>query len=212
MNNYFVKKNNKLNNYNSLNFFMTAQILLASASPRRSELLHQLGVCFQIYAPNIDETPFIHEDPLDYVQRMAESKAIASMQVNNNTIPILTADTVVVLHQQIMGKPQDYADAIAMLTALSGHTHYVYSAICVLTDQIYQAVSISEVRFKSLTEKEIIAYCQTKEPWDKAGAYAVQGLAAMFIEHIKGSFSGIMGLPLFETAQLLRQAGVILPI
>jgi septum formation protein len=187
---------------------MTAQIILASASPRRQELLDQINVTYNVYPVDIDETPKINEAPLAYVQRIAAEKSAACKARLNPEIPILAADTTVVLGSLIMGKPKDQADALAMLMQLSGKTHQVYSAVSVRGREHGQAVSMTEVTFKCLSEPEILAYWQSGEPLGKAGSYAIQGLGALFVQAIKGSFSGVVGLPLFETAQLLSNQGV----
>ena len=187
---------------------MTAQIILASASPRRQELLDQINVTYTVYPVDIDETPRVNESPLAYVQRLAAEKSAACKARLNPDIPILAADTTVVLGDMIMGKPKDQADALTMLMQLSGKSHQVYSAISVRGREHGQAVSVTEVTFRHLTEQEILAYWHSGEPLDKAGSYAIQGLGALFVEAIKGSFSGVMGLPLFETAELLSNQGV----
>jgi len=188
---------------------LTQQIILASASPRRRELLEQIGVSYRVKAVDIDETPLLNELPLAYVERIAAEKSAACHNVVDVVdIPVLAADTAVVLNGQIMGKPHDFEHACKMLQALSGSTHLVYSAVSLRTGQHRQAVSITEVAFRNLSNREITAYWQTGEPLDKAGAYAIQGAASIFVESIKGSFSGVMGLPLFETAQLLEQQGI----
>jgi septum formation protein len=187
---------------------MTVQLILASASPRRKELLDQIQVNYRIYPVDLDETPLPDEIPLDYVQRLAAEKSAACLARLNTDIPVLAADTAVVLDAVIMGKPRDQADALSMLTQLSGKTHRVYSAISLRGREHYQAVSITEVTFRHLTEQEILAYWQGGEPVDKAGAYAIQGVGGAFVESIKGSFSGVVGLPLFETAELLSRQGI----
>lgn len=188
---------------------MTAQLILASASPRRKELLAQLGIQCFVKAVDIDETPLPNELPLDYVQRVAAEKSAACLALYDGDLPILAADTSVVLNNQIMGKPQNQQHAQEMLLQLSGTTHQVYSAISLRRDlNHWEAVNITEVTFRKLTLAEIAAYWQTGEPCDKAGGYAIQGLGSIFIEKISGSFSGVMGLPLFETAQLLEKQGV----
>ncbi|MEI6146868.1 MAG: nucleoside triphosphate pyrophosphatase [Methylococcales bacterium] len=187
---------------------MTAQIILASASPRRQELLDQINVTYKVYPVDIDETPKTDESPLEYVQRIAAEKSAACKARLNPELPILAADTSVVLGDIIMGKPKDQADALAMLMRLSGKTHLVYSAISVRGREHGQAVSVTEVTFRHLQEQEILAYWQTGEPLGKAGSYAIQGLGAIFVESIKGSFSGVVGLPLFETVELLSNQGV----
>jgi septum formation protein len=187
---------------------MTAQIILASASPRRKELLNQIGVAYSIYAVDIDESVQSGELPLAYVQRMAAEKSAACVARIGSHLPILAADTSVVLGNVIMGKPKDKDDALSMLKRLSGTTHQVYTAISLRGNEHSQAVSITDVSFKPLTDAELDQYWQTGEPLDKAGSYAIQGLAAVFVESIRGSFSGVVGLPLFETGQLLIKQGI----
>lgn len=187
---------------------MQPQIILASASPRRSELLKQIGINHRIMAVDIDETPLANELPQAYVERVAAEKSAACQALLNDNLPVLSADTSVICDGEIMGKPVDLDHAISMLSRLSGRSHQVYSAVSLRGDNHWQALSISEVKFKPLRSEEIIAYWQTGEPCDKAGAYAIQGLASTFIESMTGSFSGVMGLPLFETAQLLAKQGI----
>lgn len=187
---------------------MTAQIILASASPRRRELLDQIKVAYRIYPVDLDETPLPNETPLDYVQRLAAEKSAACIEQLGDALPVLAADTSVVLGDVIMGKPKDRDDALAMLRQLSGKMHRVYSAISLRGREHSQAVSITEVTFRALTEAEIAAYWQSGEPADKAGSYAIQGLGGIFVESISGSFSGVVGLPLFETAELLSRQGI----
>ncbi|MGR8931170.1 MAG: Maf family protein [Gammaproteobacteria bacterium] len=187
---------------------MTAQIILASASPRRSELLNQIGIRHWVKAVDLDETPWSHESPPAYVERVASEKAAACRAMLDSRLPVLAADTSVVCDGQILGKPENLDDAVRMLSLLSGRSHQVYSAISLRGDGHWQALSVSEVWFRPLTKAEIFAYWRTGEPCDKAGAYAIQGLASVFIESITGSFSGVMGLPLFETAQLLAKEGI----
>ncbi len=187
---------------------MSVQIILASASPRRKELLDQINVSYRVYPVDLDETPWPDEAPLDYVQRVAAEKSAACKAQLDTEIPVLAADTAVILGAVIMGKPKDKADAMAMLTQLSGKTHQVYSAISLRGREHGQAVSITEVTFRCLTEQEILAYWHSGEPLDKAGSYAIQGRGGVFIESIKGSFSGVVGLPLFETAELLSKQGI----
>jgi septum formation protein len=187
---------------------MQPQIILASASPRRSELLKQIGISHRIMAVDIDETPLANESPLAYVERVAAEKSAACQVLLNDNLPVLSADTSVICDGEIMGKPVDLDHAVIMLSRLSGRSHQVYSAVSLRGDNHWQTLSISEVKFKTLSTDEIIAYWQTGEPCDKAGAYAIQGLASTFIESITGSFSGVMGLPLYETAQLLAKQGI----
>lgn len=187
---------------------MSVQIILASASPRRKELLDQIKVIYKVYPVDLDETPLPNETPLDYVQRLAaEKSAVCKAQLNTET-PVLAADTAVCWEGVIMGKPKNQADCLAMLTQLSGKTHQVYSAISLRGREHTQAVSITEVTFRCLTEREILDYWHSGEPVDKAGSYAIQGMGGVFVESIKGSFSGVVGLPLFETAELLSKQGI----
>lgn len=187
---------------------MTVQIILASASPRRQELLDQIKVRYQVCPVDIDETPVFAEPPLSYVQRMALEKSAACARKLATNLPILAADTSVVIDGAILGKPKDQLDALAMLSLLSGKTHQVYSAISLRGKEHSQAVSITNVTFKKLTKQQIMAYWQSGEPLDKAGGYAIQGMGSVFVESIIGSFSGVVGLPLFETAELLSKHGI----
>ena len=187
---------------------MPVKIILASSSPRRKELLDQIKVTYDVYPVDIDETPLPDERPLDYVQRLAAEKSAACREQFNIEIPVLAADTAVILGPVIMGKPKDKADALAMLSQLSGKTHQVYSAVSLRWRGHSQAVSITEVTFRRLTEREIQDYWHTGEPVDKAGGYAIQGMGGVFVESIKGSFSGVVGLPLFETTELFSKQGI----
>jgi len=183
-------------------------IILASASPRRLELLKQIGIDPLVRPARIDEAR-LDESAADYTKRIALEKAlsIASALADDKMI-VLGADTAVVVDEETFGKPQDEADARMMLSRLSGRIHRVLTAVAVVTGN-QRLVSLSEtvVSFRELDAEEIAAYWQTGEPADKAGAYAIQGLGAVFIEEIKGSYSGVMGLPLFETVQLLKNFG-----
>ncbi len=194
---------------------MTEQLILASASPRRRELLEQIAVSYIVYPVNIDETPRQMESPEDYVLRVSAEKSAACVQQYSSSLPVLAADTSVVIDGQILGKPDDKAHATEMLQKLSGQVHQVYSAVSVRAGENKksegchkQALSVTEVKFRTLTDAEIKAYWHTGEPQGKAGAYAIQGLASIFVESIKGSFSGVVGLPLFETVELLAKQGI----
>jgi septum formation protein len=177
-------------------------------SPRRRELLAQIGVPHGVTGAHIDESALSGEAPRVYVQRMARTKAQAVWE-RDPSLPVLAADTTVVLDGVIFGKPRDREDALRMLAALSGRTHEVLTAVALATrDGVAMRLSESRVTFRALTPAECSAYWETGEPRDKAGAYAVQGFAAVFIESLAGSYSGVMGLPLFETARLLEAAGV----
>jgi septum formation protein len=186
-------------------------IYLASGSPRRRELLQQIAVPFKVIRVDLDETAEQGEAPLAYVSRLAAAKAEAGWQRSRDPAEaaVLAADTAVVLDGEILGKPKDLDDAMRMLRELSGRTHEVLTAIALRTTLGSQAtVSRSSVTFRSIAAAEARRYWDTGEPLDKAGAYAIQGYAAIFIADLKGSYSGVMGLPLFETAQLLAAAGI----
>jgi septum formation protein len=183
-------------------------LCLASVSPRRQELLTQIGVPHSVVGAHIDETVLREEGPREYVTRMAREKALAVCS-KGGTLPVLAADTTVVLDEVIFGKPKGRADGLAMLASLSGRTHQVLTAVALAVGaDVSVSVSTSEVRFRPLTAEECAAYWDTGEPHDKAGSYAIQGRGAVFIEWLSGSYSGVMGLPLYETAELLRAAGV----
>lgn len=188
-------------------------LVLASASPRRRELLAQLGVSFTVAPADIDEGVKPGEAPQVYVRRMAISKARegyaqAVAAGNGSGRIVLGADTTVAVDNLILGKPEDMADAIRMLEQLSGRTHLVLSAVAV-TDgkRLEDRTSITEVSFRNIRADEGAAYWATGEPCDKAGAYAVQGLGALFVQELKGSYTGVVGLPLYETAELLTLFG-----
>lgn len=188
------------------------KIYLASASPRRAELLTQIGVTFDVLRLGeytVDESVHGREAPLAYVKRLARAKAVAGVQAmraqKRASRPLLAADTTVCLGRTILGKPQDAADARRMLTLLSGKTHRVLTAIAVAHGKsVKVAVSDSRVTFASLSRRDIDAYIATGEPFDKAGAYGIQGKAGALISHLAGSYTGVMGLPVHETALLLR--------
>jgi septum formation protein len=197
------------------------KIYLASKSPRRRELLRQVGIDFELLMlrndpqRGVDVTEDVEdrESPEDYVARVAlEKGAFAWNMVVTRRLtprPVLSADTTVTMNGAILGKPAGQKEAVAMLEQLSGQTHEVLTSVAVhYKDLAEQVTQVSKVRFATLTPAAIRAYCATSEPYDKAGGYGIQGLAALFVEHIDGSHSGIMGLPLFETAALLRKAGL----
>ena len=198
---------------------MSDFIYLASQSPRRRQLLEQIGVAHQLLLPDPHEDAealelvLPGEAPARYVQRVTGLKLDAALQrlkaLGWPPAPVLCADTTVALGRQILGKPADAGEARAMLASLAGQTHRVLTAIALQTGRRrVTALSRSWVRFAPMTASQIRAYVDSGEPMGKAGAYGVQGQAAAWIEHIRGSYSGIMGLPLFETAQALRQLGV----
>src|SRR5690606_2354031 len=197
------------------------KIYLASKSPRRRELLRQIGVEFELLllrddparGPEVSEAVIAGETPENYVARVTLEKANAAKRaMRMRRLPtrlILTADTTVTIDGRILGKPADQVEAREMIRTLSGRTHQVLTSVVLIQDEeIRQITQQSDVTFAALTEDEIAAYCSLKEPYDKAGGYGIQGMAAMFIQQISGSYSGIMGLPIHETSQLLRQAGI----
>lgn len=191
---------------------MSPFIYLASSSPRRRDLLTQLGVAHEVLKVDVDETPRAGESAADLVCRLAALKARAGLAVRPaRSAPVIAADTAVALGAELFGKPADQADAARMLARLAGRTHGVWTAVAV-TDGGRERVELnrSEVTFRAIAPEEIAAYWKTGEPVDKAGAYAIQGQGAQFIADLKGSYSGVMGLPLFEAAKLLTQFGCAL--
>ena len=197
------------------------RIYLASRSPRRRELLKQIGVDFatlllreaQPRMADVDETSKPDEAPEVYTSRIARTKAgtgwMQLMQRKLPQLPVLAADTIVVLKEHVFGKPESNTDAQEMLRVLSGQTHQVLTAVAVAAQNgIHVRTSTSTVRFRHISEREIQLYLASDEAYDKAGSYAIQGIAAVFIAEISGSYSGVMGLPLFETAQLLEESGI----
>jgi septum formation protein len=205
-----------------------ARIYLASRSPRRRELLRQIGVNFELLllrenpsrGNDVDETPFVGEAPDEFVLRIARAKAETGwMRVTErrlprllHRLPLLAADTAVVLGDRILGKPAGPEDAVRMLRGLAGRTHQVLTAVAVVyDDEMEVRLSASDVTFAPLSEAQIRHYVSSGEPLDKAGGYAVQGRAAAFVSRLEGSYSGVMGLPLHETAELLRRFGCEVP-
>ena len=190
----------------------TRVIILASASPRRAELLGQIGVDFEKAHADIDESLRPGEGAEAYVRRLAREKAQVILRQSDrmSTLPILGADTSVIIGDEILGKPDDYEHFHRMMVKLSDRPHQVMTAIALImpTGEQLEALSVSNVLFRHLQEAEIEAYWQSGEPVGKAGGYAIQGLGAIFIKKLEGSYSGVMGLPLFETAQLLNQVGI----
>lgn len=185
-------------------------LLLASQSPRRAELLKQLGVSFSQYPVNIDETVLSHETPDQYVRRMAQEKSSLGYSRAGAKKLVLGADTIVVADNKILGKPKDKADGIRMLNLLSDNTHQVFTAIT-LTNATQQKTQVieTEVCFGALSMQQILWYWKTGEPQDKAGSYGIQGLGGQFVKHIKGSYSAVVGLPLYQTRMLLTEFGII---
>ena len=186
-------------------------VQLASASPRRRELLSQIGIDWRIVSGEVDESGIAGESAADYVTRLALAKARHAWR-RSERAPVVAADTAVVAAGEILGKPRDEGDCTRMLDLLSGTVHQVYTAVAVISaGGESSALSVSEVAFRDISPAEIAAYWRSGEPADKAGGYAIQGLGAIFVRDLRGSYSGVMGLPLFETAALLRSHGVSLP-
>ncbi len=193
------------------------QIILASKSPRRRELLSQIGVSFSTMSVDIDEAVAFGEQPIQYVTRMSLNKALTARHIAEGgalnkkcDIPILASDTAVVFSGEIFGKPDSETDAYDMLAKLSGNTHNVYTAVTVISESAKTIVNDTFVTFRKISHSEIMAYLTTKESFDKAGAYGIQGMGALFIKNITGSYSGVMGLPIYETAKLLSESGIVL--
>ena len=195
------------------------KLVLASSSPRRSELLSQIGVSFDVLSTDIDETPVAGEQASTYVVRMAREKVLAciALQQDTQAFTIVGADTSVIVDDNILGKPADYKEAKEMLLSLSGRVHQVMTSICVAvcndginteSPDITTRLVTTDVKFKPLNETQIKAYWSSGEPRDKAGAYGIQGFGAVFVESINGSYSAVVGLPLAEVAELLALAGV----
>lgn len=200
-------------------------LLLASASPRRVELLQQIQVpTKQVFVPSPvgeDEPRYVNETVIEYVIRTTDDKLARALDYvkqqnelqplyEGESLPILTADTTVAIDQTMLGKPTDTADAARMLSILSGNTHSVYTAISLhYSNQTHRALSHSTVTFEPIGQTQIEQYVASREPFGKAGAYAIQGLGAQFVTKLEGSFSAVMGLPLFELTQILRRAGLI---
>ena len=189
----------------------SAQVILASASPRRRELLEQVGVRAIVQSVDIDESRRPGEPVKQYVQRLAMEKAERGFAIikNSRKLPVVGSDTIVVIDDIVLGKPENRQQAKQMLQQLSGQKHTVLTSVAIVTeDKKVIDTSSSEVLFNKLELQEIEEYVATGEPDDKAGSYAIQGLAAQFVKSLNGSFSGVMGLPLFETVQLLKQCGI----
>ena len=203
---------------------MQPYIYLASQSPRRRDLLKQIGVRFQIMLlrvdqrriPDVDESPLANETAPDYVQRICRAKALAAWETlllrNMPHAPVLVADTAIALDNKVIGKPRDRKDAAAILRSLSGRKHQVFTAVAVILDErIELRLSMTEVTFAELSDERIQHYLLDNEAHDKAGAYAIQGIAGAFVQRIEGSYSGVVGLPLHETVELLHSFGYTAP-
>jgi septum formation protein len=192
---------------------MQPLLYLASRSPRRQELLAQIGLPHQLLDVAVDETPLPGEVAEDYVVRLALAKALAGHEASakQSDLPVLAADTAVVLDAMILGKPQHRREALAMLNSLSARTHRVCTGVALVGRQSDSRLSVSQVSFRQISPQDAAAYWASGEPRDKAGGYAIQGLGAVFVKQLHGSYSGVMGLPLYETAELLQAAGIRLP-
>jgi septum formation protein len=192
---------------------MSSPVLhLASSSPRRRELLTALGLNFSYDGVAIDESPLPGEAASDMVLRLATGKARAAYDSGEYSVPVLGADTLVVLDDRVFGKPKSKEEALNMLASLSGTTHQVLTGVALMANgELQTALSVTEVQFREIHPDEAEAYWQSGEPAGKAGGYAVQGLGGVFVSAINGSYTGVVGLPVFETAGLLRRAGIELP-
>jgi len=189
----------------------SVQIILASASPRRRELLEQIGITAMVQAVDIDESRNEDEPVIDFVERLAMEKAQRGFDTVKNieVLPVLGSDTIVEIGGEVLGKPRDREQAKDMLTMLSGQVHEVHTSVAIVShERKVLETSSTHVQFKTLEADEIDSYISTGEADDKAGAYAIQGIAAQFIKNINGSYSGVMGLPLYETVKLLKQCGI----
>ncbi|MEP1448650.1 MAG: Maf family protein [Paraglaciecola sp.] len=185
-------------------------LLLASQSPRRAELLRQIGIPFTQFPVDIDETVLPNESPIEYVQRMAQEKSSMGFQKADNNNIVLGADTIVVAQGQILGKPKHKNDATRMLNILSDNTHQVFTAVTIVSaKQQKSALVETQVCFGPLTTQQIAWYWQSGEPQDKAGSYGIQGLGGQFVKHINGSYSAVVGLPLYQTKIMLTEFGVV---
>jgi len=192
-------------------FVTPPAVYLASQSPRRRELLAQIGVAYELVPTAVDETPAPQEAPELFVLRTALAKARSGWEavMGRRARPVLGADTAVAAGQRILGKPRDRGDALAMLELLAGRTHSVLTGVALCGPRGEASrLSVSRVRFRPIAPEEAQVYWESGEPGDKAGAYGIQGLGAVFVEWLEGSYSGVMGLPLFETAELLAGAGI----
>lgn len=187
-------------------------LLLASQSPRRKALLLELGVNFTTLNVDIDETQLANEGSTQYVCRLAKQKSLAGLHRHGSAKVSIGSDTIVVVtdpQEQVLGKPKDYDDACRMWHLLGGKEHTVMTAVALSTHEItYHCLVETQVHFKQLSKAEMRWYWNTGEPQDKAGAYGIQGLAGQFVKHIKGSYSAVVGLPLFETSELIKKAGI----
>ncbi len=185
-------------------------LILASRSPRRRELLAQFGLSFKTQEADLDEAPIEGESPETMTERLAVAKALHIYRQNPRQTWVLGGDTTVALGNQVFGKPADAKQATEMLSALSGTTHRVVSAVALIGENFREScICTTEVTFDKLTSGQIQAYCESKEPFDKAGGYGIQGLAGAYVKQLRGSYSGVVGLPLYETRKLLESANLL---
>ncbi len=185
------------------------QFILASMSPRRSELLKLLGAEFETFAPEVDEGQFSDLQPEELVLRLSKEKAISVIN-QGAMLPVVAADTIVALDGKILGKPADESDAFSMLKMLSGKWHQVYTGVTVVKqDKVKTEVEMTEVKFRELSDKEIAAYIATGEPMDKAGSYGIQGKGALLVEQLRGDYYNVVGLPLVRLLRMMRELGVL---
>lgn len=183
-------------------------LYLASKSPRRKLLLSKITSSFRILDTDIEEIPKMNETPQEYIVRVARDKAYAARKLISNNKLVMAADTEVILNGSILGKPADTSAAISMLEKLSNTTHEVITVVIILGDELYQVINTNRVTFRKTTKEERLWYCENFSPLDKAGAYGIQDAAAAFIDRFEGSYSGVMGLPLYDTHELLIKSGV----
>ena len=192
---------------------MQKPLILASASPRRAALLKQLGVTFSVQPSDIDESPRHQEPPVEQAERLAREKAAVGLSralPGQGDVTVLASDTLISLNGTSLGKPEDFAHFKEMIGALAGTYHDVITSVCVKNAVMERHVNVcTRVWFSELSLQDMVAYWQTDEPCDKAGGYAIQGIGGQFVKRIEGSVSAVIGLPLYETKQLLREAGVI---
>jgi septum formation protein len=191
---------------------MNSRIILASSSPRRKELLHNVGIKFEVVAPLSDESLLHNENPKDYALRLASEKAISVSQNLDGDFLVIGADTIVVVGDEILGKPSDAEDARDMLSRISGREHHVLTAFSITQPKdkiLHSEVVDTKVRVKTLEPQEIEGYIKTTEPMDKAGAYGIQGIGSFLIEGINGSYTNVVGLPLVEVLEALNKLGAL---
>ena len=188
----------------------SAELILASASNRRHELMSLLGIIYTSYKPDIDEKPFGQEHSYEYVRRVARTKAETAKQMSLIQVPVLAADTIVTIDDIIIGKPEDSEDVKRNIQLLSGKEHKVLTSLCLATTaEMYESITETIVKFREISTREIEDYSLIKEPYGKAGSYAIQGVAASFVEYFIGSYTNVIGLPLLDLQKLLKKANLV---